>query len=339
MRTYKIAVVGATGAVGAEVLKILAEREFPASEVVALASARSAGGGVSYGEDKVLKIQDLAKYDFKGTDICISAAGAKISQEFAPRATAAGCVIIDKTSQFRMDPDIPLVVPEVNREAIDDYKKKNIISCPNCTTIQMLVALKPLHDIAKIKRIVVASYQAVSGAGKEAMDELFTQTRAIFVNDELHKEVFDKQIAFNMIPHIDDFLEDGSTKEEQKMVEETHKIMDPNVSVTATCVRVPTFICHSEAVNVEFERPITPSEARKALEKAPGVTVIDRPSEGAFITPVECVGEDDVFVSRIRKDATVTHGLNLWIVGDNLRKGAALNSVQIAEILAKDYLK
>ncbi|MDD4616849.1 MAG: aspartate-semialdehyde dehydrogenase [Alphaproteobacteria bacterium] len=338
MRTYKIAVVGATGAVGAEVLKILAERNFPASEVVALASANSAGKEVSYGDEKVLKVQDLGRYEFNGTDICISAAGAKVSAGFAPRATEAGCVIIDKTSQFRMDPDIPLVIPEVNRAAIADYKKKNIISCPNCTTIQMLVALKPLHDIARIKRIVVASYQAVSGAGKEAMDELFSQTRAIFVNDEITKEVFDKQIAFNMIPHIDDFLEDGSTKEEQKMAEETHKIMDPNVSVTATCVRVPTFICHSEAVNVEFENPITPAEARKALAKAPGISVIDRPAEGSFATPVECVGEDDVFVSRIRKDPTVKNGLNMWIVGDNLRKGAALNSVQIAEILAKEYL-
>lgn len=339
MKTCKIALVGATGAVGAEVLKILAERNFPASEVVALASARSAGGEVSYGEDKVLKVQDLNKYDFNGTHICISAAGAKVSAEFAPRATAAGCVIIDKTSQFRMDPDIPLIIPEVNRAAMDGYAKKNIISCPNCTTIQMLVALKPLHDLAKIKRIVVATYQAVSGAGKEAMDELFSQTRAIFVNDALKSEVFDKQIAFNCIPHIDDFLNNGSTKEEQKMVDETHKILDPNISVSATCVRVPAFICHSEAVNVEFENPITPGEARAAMQKAPGLTVVDRPSEGAFVTPVECVGEDDVFVSRIRKDPTVKNGLNMWIVGDNLRKGAALNSVQIAEILVKDYLK
>jgi aspartate-semialdehyde dehydrogenase len=339
MRTYKVAVVGATGAVGREVLKILAQRNFPISEVIALASARSAGGEVSFGEDAVLKVHDLATYDFKGTDICFSSAGASVSREFAPRATKAGCVIIDKTSEFRMDPDVPLVVPEVNPDAIAGYAKRNIISCPNCTTIQMVVALKPLHDLAVIKRIVVASYQAVSGAGKEAMDELFTQTRAIFVNDEIKTEVFDKQIAFNVIPHIDSFLKDASTKEEQKMVEETHKILDPKIKVTATCVRVPVFICHSEAVNIEFEKPISPAEARAALQKAPGISIVDRPEEAAFVTPVECAGEDNVFVSRIRKDPSVENGLNMWIVGDNLRKGAALNAVQTAERLIKDYLK
>lgn len=339
MKAYKIAVVGATGAVGREVLQILAQREFPASEVVALASSRSAGGEISFGEDKVLKVQDLEKYDFKGTSICFSAAGAKVSAEFAPRATAAGCVIIDKTSHFRMDPHIPLVVPEVNPEAIARYSKKNIISCPNCTTIQMVVALKPLHDLATIKRVVVSTYQAVSGAGKEAMDELFTQSRAIFVNDEIKKDVFDKQIAFNVIPHIDTFLDNGDTKEEQKMVEETRKILDPAIEVSATCVRVPVFIGHSEAINIEFEKPITAAEARAALQKAKGVTVVDRPRGGeVFVTPVECAGDDAVFVSRIRKDNSVENGLNIWVVSDNLRKGAALNSVQIAEVLIKDYL-
>jgi aspartate-semialdehyde dehydrogenase len=338
MKTCKIAVVGATGAVGREVVKILAERNFPVSEVVALASSRSAGSKISFGEKNVLTVQDLDKYDFKGTDICLSAAGAKVSAAFAPRATAAGCVIIDKTSHFRMDPDIPLIVPEVNPHAIVGYKKKNIISCPNCTTIQMVMALKPLHDLAKIKRVVVTTFQAVSGAGKEAMDELFRQTRAIFVNDALEKEVFDKQIAFNCIPHIDSFKDDGTTKEEEKMVEETHKILDPNIEVSATCVRVPVFIGHSESINIEFENPITPSQARAALQKFNGITVIDRPKESAFMTPIECVGDDAVFVSRVRKDPSVANGLNMWVVSDNLRKGAALNSVQIAEVLAKDYL-
>jgi aspartate-semialdehyde dehydrogenase len=339
MKMYKVAVVGATGAVGREMLKTLAERKFPVSEVIALASGRSAGGEVSFGEDDVLKVDDLASYDFKGTDICLSSAGAKISEEFAPRATKAGCVIIDNTSFFRMDADVPLVVPEVNPEAIAGYKKRNIIANPNCSTIQMLVALKPLHDIATIKRIVVSTYQSVSGAGKEAMDELFVQTRAIFVNDEIKKEVFRKQIAFNVIPHIDVFMEDGSTKEEWKMVVETQKIMDPKIKVTATCVRVPVFIGHAEAINVEFEKPISASEARSALKKAKGVTVIDQQHEEGFVTPVECAGEDNVFVSRIREDDSVENGLNLWVVGDNLRKGAALNAVQIAELLAKSYLK
>lgn len=339
MKKYKVAVVGATGAVGREMLQVLAERNFPISEVIALASGRSAGGEVSFGEDQVLRIHDLAQFDFKGVDICLSSAGAKISEEFAPRAAKAGCVVIDNTSYFRMDPDVPLIVPEVNPEAVAGYTKRNIIANPNCSTIQMLVALKPLHDLAKIKRIVVSTYQSVSGAGKEAMDELFVQSRAIFVNDEVKKEVFRKQIAFNCIPQIDVFMEDGTTKEEWKMVAETKKILDIKIKVTATCVRVPVFICHAEAVNVEFENPISASEARNALMKTKGITVIDRPKEEAFITQVDCAGEDNVFVSRIREDITVENGLNLWIVADNLRKGAALNAVQIAEILVKNYLK
>jgi len=340
MKKYKVAVVGATGAVGREMLKVLAERKFPISEVYALASARSAGGGVSFGEDHdSLVIHDLAKFDFKGIDICLSSAGAKISEEFAPRAAKAGCVVIDNTSHFRMDPDVPLVVPEVNPDAIAGYKRRNIIANPNCSTIQMLVALKPLHDLATIKRIVVATYQSVSGAGKEAMDELFVQSRAIFVNDEIKKEVFRKQIAFNVIPQIDSFMEDGTTKEEWKMIAETKKILDPKIKLSATCVRVPVFIGHAEAINVEFEKEISATEARAALKKAKGITVIDNPREDAFITPVECAGEDTVFVSRIREDGSVENGLNLWVVSDNLRKGAALNAVQIAEVLEKNYLR
>ena len=339
MRKFKVAVVGATGAVGQETLKTLAERNFPVSEVIPLASSRSAGGEVSFGEDKVLKIQDLANFDFKGVDICFSSAGAKISAEFAPRATATGCVIIDKTSHFRMDPDVPLIVPEVNPEALGQYKKKNIIANPNCATIQLVVALKPLHDLAKIKRVVVATYQSVSGAGREAMDELFSQTKAIYVNDALVKEQFTKQIAFNLIPQIDSFMEDGMTKEEWKTIVETKKILDPKIKVAATCVRVPVFVGHSEAVNIEFENPISAAEARAALKKASGVTVIDKLHEEGFVTPAECVGEDAVFISRIREDTSVENGLNIWIVSDNLRKGAALNGVQIAELLAKDHLK
>jgi aspartate-semialdehyde dehydrogenase len=338
MKNYKIAVVGATGAVGREVLKTLAEREFPAREMIALASAKSAGSEVSFGEDEVLTVQDLAIYDFKGTDICFSAAGAKVSAAFAPSAGKAGCVVIDKTSYFRTDPDVPLIVPEVNPKALAGYKKKNIISTPNCSTIPMVVALKPLHDLATVKRIVVSTYQSVSGAGKDGMDELFTQTRAIFVNDELKKEQFKKQIAFNVIPQIDVFMDDGMTKEEWKMAAETKKILDPKIKVTATCVRVPVFIGHAEAVNVEFEKPISATEARKVLQKAPGVTVIDHHHEEGFVTPVECAGEDAVYVSRIREDQTIENGLNLWLVTDNLRKGAALNAVQIAELMIKEYL-
>lgn len=339
MKRYKIAVMGATGNVGREVIKTLAERDFPVGELVALASSRSAGSEVSFGEDDIVIVQDLATYDFKGTDICFGAAGGKVSAEYAPKAGKAGCVVIDKTSHFRMDPDVPLIVPEVNPKALAGYTKRNIIATPNCSTIQMLLALKPLHDLATIKRVVVATYQSTSGAGKAAMDELFTQTRAIFVNDELVKEQFKKQIAFNVIPQIDVFMDGGDTKEEWKMVVETKKILDPKIKVTATCVRVPVFIGHAEAVNVEFEKPISAAEARAALKGAPGVTLIDRLNEDGYVTPAECVGEDATFVSRIREDITVENGLNMWVVSDNLRKGAALNAVQIAELLVKDYLK
>ncbi len=338
MKKVNVAVVGATGAVGQEMLKTLAERQFPVGTVTALASRGSTGREVSFGEDTVLKVKDLDQFDFKGTDICLSSAGGKISEAFAPRAAVAGCVVIDNTSHFRMDPDVPLIVPEVNPEALAGYKKKNIIANPNCSTIQMLVALKPLHDRATIKRIVVSTYQAVSGAGREAMDELFSQTRAVYVNDALVKEVFHKQIAFNVIPQIDVFMEDGSTKEEWKMVVETQKILDPAIKVAATCVRVPVFIGHSEAVTVEFEEKISAAQARAALKKTKGVTVIDHQHEDGFVTPVECAGEDSVFVSRIREDSSVENGLSLWIVSDNLRKGAALNAVQIAELLLKEHL-
>lgn len=338
MKKFNVAVVGATGNVGQEMLKTLAEREFPISKIVALASQDSLGRQVSFGEDEVLDIDSLDDFDFKGVDICLSSAGAKVSEKFAPRAAAAGCVVIDNTSHFRMDPDVPLVIPEVNPDALAGYKKKNIVANPNCSTIQMLVALKPLHDAAKIKRIVVSTYQSVSGAGREAMDELFTQTRAVYVNDPMENEIFRKQIAFNVIPQIDVFMDDGSTKEEWKMAVETKKILDPKIKISATCVRVPTFVCHAESVNVEFENELSASDARKLLQNAPGVSVIDHKHEDGFVTPAECTGEDAVFVSRIREDISVENGLNLWIVADNLRKGAALNAVQIAELLAKDYL-
>ncbi|MFC7334261.1 aspartate-semialdehyde dehydrogenase [Rhodocista pekingensis] len=333
---YKVAVVGATGNVGREMLQILAERSFPADEVVALASERSVGQVVSFGEDDELRVQDLSRFDFKGIDIVLSSPGAKVSAAFAPRAAEAGAVVIDNTSQFRMDPDVPLVVPEVNPGAIAGWCKKGIIANPNCSTIQMVVALKPLHDLATIRRVVVATYQSVSGAGKDAMDELFTQTRAIYVNDPVERKKFTKQIAFNVIPHIDSFMDDGATKEEWKMVVETKKILDPKIKVAATCVRVPVFIGHSEVVNVEFERPITADEARRALRAAPGVSVIDHRVDEGYVTPVEVAGEDNVFVSRLREDITVENGLSMWIVGDNLRKGAALNAVQIAETMIRD---
>jgi aspartate-semialdehyde dehydrogenase len=338
-RKYKIAVVGATGAVGQEMLSILAQRDFPASEVVALASRNSAGKEISFGDDDTLRVQDLATYDFKGTDIALFSPGAKVSAEYAPKAGAAGCVVIDNTSHFRMDPDVPLIVPEVNPQALAGYKKKNIIANPNCSTMQMVVALKPLHDAAKIRRVVVATYQSVSGAGKEAMDELFNQTRAVYANDTLPQDVFTKQIAFNVIPHIDVFMDSGDTKEEWKMVAETKKILDPKIKVTATAVRVPVFVGHSEAVNIEFENPLSADEARELLKKAPGVTVIDHRADEGYVTPIEAAGDDPVFVSRIRDDATVDNGLNMWIVSDNLRKGAALNAVQIAELLIKEHLK
>lgn len=335
---YKVAVVGATGAVGHEMLATLAQREFPADQVVALASDRSAGREVSYG-DETLTVQSLEKYDFKGTHIGLFSPGAKVSAEYAPKAAAAGCVVIDNTSQFRMDPDVPLVVPEVNPQAIAEHTKRGIIANPNCSTIQMVVALKPLHDLAKIKRVVVSTYQSVSGAGKEAMDELFNQTRAIYVNDPIVKENFQKQIAFNVIPQIDVFMDDGFTKEEWKMRVETKKILDPSIEVVANCVRVPVFIGHSEMVNVEFENPITVEEAWKIWRKTDGITVIDHRAAEGYVTPVEAAGDDPVFISRARKDPTVPHGLVFWCVADNLRKGAALNAVQIAEVLARDYLK
>ncbi|MFH1159071.1 MAG: aspartate-semialdehyde dehydrogenase [Pseudomonadota bacterium] len=337
--SYKVAVVGATGNVGRAMLNALSERAFPVSEVYALASPRSAGHEVSFGEDRILKVQNLEKFDFRGVDIVLASAGSKVSKEFAPRAVKAGAVVIDNSSCFRMDKDVPLVVPEVNPEAIALYKKRGIIANPNCSTIQMVVALKPLHDIATIRRVVVSTYQAVSGAGKAAMDELFNQTRALYANAEQKREVFPKQISFNVIPQIGAFMEDGHTGEEWKMRVETKKILGSGIGVTATCVRVPVFVGHSEAVNIEFKNPITVSQARRALQKAPGVVVVDKPDpEEGFVTPAEISGEDSVYVSRIRKDDTVKHGLSLWIVADNLRKGAATNAVQIAEILAENHL-
>ncbi len=338
---YRVAVVGATGNVGREMLQTLAERKFPADEVVALASEGSVGREVSYGEDKVLKVVNLADFDFRGIDIVLSSPGAKVSAVHGPRAAAAGAVVIDNTSYFRMEPDVPLVVPEVNASAIADYKKRGIIANPNCSTIQMVVALKPLHDLATIKRVVVATYQSVSGAGKAAMDELFNQTRGIYVNEPWRssQEKFTKQIAFNVIPHIDVFMDDGSTKEEWKMAVETRKIMGADIQVTATCVRVPVFIGHAEAVNVEFEEPLSVEDARRALRTAPGVSLIDHQLDEGYVTPAECAGEDQVYVSRVRKDSTVKNGLSLWVVADNLRKGAALNAVQIAEELVRSYMR
>ncbi len=332
---YRVAVVGATGAVGREMLKTLAERQFPADAVAAVASGRSAGAEVSFGEKQILKVQNLETFDFAGWDIGLFSPGAAVSAIHAPRAAAAGCVVIDNTSQFRMEPDVPLVVPEVNPQALAKFARRNIIANPNCSTIQMVVALKPLHDRFRIKRVVVATYQSVSGAGKEGMDELFAHTKAVFVNDPTRPEQFTKEIAFNCIPHIDKFMDDGSTKEEWKMTVETRKILDPDIAVHATCVRVPVFIGHGEAVNIECEHPITVNEARAALRAAPGVTVVDTREDGGYITPIECAGEDAVFVSRIRKDPTAAHGLSFWCVSDNLRKGAALNAVQIAETLVK----
>ena len=329
---FKVAIAGATGNVGREMLNILEERGFPADEVVALASRRSQGTEVSYG-DKTLKVKALDNYDFSDTDICLMSAGGSVSKEWSPKIGKQGCVVIDNSSAWRYDADVPLIVPEVNPDAIDGYTKRNIIANPNCSTAQMLVALKPLHDAATIKRIVVSTYQSVSGAGKDGMDELFQQTRAVFVADPVEAKKFTKRIAFNVIPHIDVFMEDGYTKEEWKMVAETKKMLDPKIKVTATCVRVPVFIGHSEAVNLEFEKPITDDEAREILREAPGVLVVDKRENGGYITPIESAGEDATYISRIREDATVENGLNLWIVSDNLRKGAALNAVQIAELM------
>lgn len=330
--SFKIAVAGATGNVGREVLNILVERNFPASEVVALASSRSVGREVSYG-DKMIKVKNLEAYDFSDTDICIMSAGGTISKKLSPKIGAQGCVVIDNSSAWRYDIEVPLIVPEVNPDAIEGFKKKNIIANPNCSTAQLVVALKPLHDKAKIKRIVVSTYQSVSGAGKEGMDELFTQSRAVFVADPIETNKFTKRIAFNVIPHIDDFMEDGYTKEEWKVLAETKKMLDPKIKVTCTAVRVPVFIGHAESVNIEFENEITADEARDILREAPGCLVIDKHEDGGYITPYECAGDDAVYISRIREDATVENGLNIWIVSDNLRKGAALNTVQIAELL------
>ncbi|UWQ22173.1 aspartate-semialdehyde dehydrogenase [Jannaschia sp. W003] len=336
---YKVVVCGATGNVGREMLNILAERQFPADEVVALASRRSLGTEVSYG-DRTLKCRDLAQFDFAGYDIAFFAVGSEATKEFAPKAAKAGCVVIDNSSLYRYDPDVPLVVPEVNPEAVDGYSKKNIIANPNCSTAQMVVALKPLHDRARIKRVVVSTYQSVSGAGKEGMDELWDQTKAVYnPTSEVAPEKFTKQIAFNVIPHIDVFMEDGSTKEEWKMVAETKKIVDPAIKVTATCVRVPVFVGHSEAINIEFEDHLDEDEARDILREAPGIMVVDKREDGGYVSPVECVGDFATFVSRIRQDSTIDNGLNLWCVSDNLRKGAALNAVQIAETLGKRVLK
>ncbi|MFD3190764.1 aspartate-semialdehyde dehydrogenase [Sedimentitalea sp. HM32M-2] len=336
---YRVVVVGATGNVGREMLNILAERQYPVDEIAVLASRKSLGTEVSFG-DKTLTTQDLDTFDFSGWDMALFAVGSEATKIYAPKAAAAGCVVIDNSSLYRYDPDVPLIVPEVNPEAIKDYSKKNIIANPNCSTAQMVVALKPLHDRARIKRVVVSTYQSVSGAGKEGIDELWDQTKSIYnpVDDKPAKK-FTKQIAFNVIPHIDMFMEDGSTKEEWKMVAETKKIVDPAIKVTATCVRVPVFVGHSEAVNIEFEDHLDEDEARDILREAPGIMVIDKRENGGYVTPVECVGDYATFISRIRQDSTIDNGLNLWCVSDNLRKGAALNAVQIAETLGTWVLK
>ena len=330
---YKVAIVGVTGNVGREMLNVLHERKFPVDELYALASRRSVGTEVSFG-DKTIKCRDLETFDFKGVDICLMSAGSTVSKDYSPRLGAQGCVVIDNSSYWRYDQDVPLVVPEVNADAISGFAKKNIIANPNCSTAQLVVALKPLHDAATIKRVVVSTYQSVSGAGKDAMDELWSQTKGKYVpGQEVDPKKFPKQIAFNCIPHIDVFMEDGYTKEEWKMLAETKKILDPKIKLTATCVRVPVFVGHSEAVTIEFAKPISPDEAREILRNAPGVSVVDKREPGGYITPVEAAGEFDTFVSRIREDATVENGLSLWIVSDNLLKGAALNAVQIAEAL------
>jgi len=330
--SLRVAVVGATGNVGREMLNILAERDFPASEVIAIASRRSLGQIVGYG-DKELKVVALDTFDFKGTDIALFAAGSRVSKEYAPVAAAAGTMVIDNASLYRMDPDVPLIVPEVNAQVLKKGIKKNIIANPNCSTAQMLVALKPLHDVAKIKRVVVSTYQSVSGSGAAAIDELYSQTRATFVNDPIEPKVYPKQIAYNVIPHIDVFMDDGYTREEWKMVAETHKMLDPDIQLTATCVRVPVFVGHAEAINIEFAKPLSETDARDILREAPGCLVVDKREDGGYITPVDCVGDFATYISRIRKDPTIKNGLNIWVVSDNLRKGAALNAVQIAEEL------
>jgi aspartate-semialdehyde dehydrogenase len=337
---YRVAVVGATGNVGREILNILAERQFPLDEIAAVASARSTGDVIDFGDSgEELRVRNLEHFDFSDWDMALFAAGSEVSKVYVPKAAGSGCTVIDNSSLFRMDPDVPLIVPEVNPQAIAGYVKKNIIANPNCSTAQLVVALKPLHDAATIKRVVVATYQSVSGAGKRGMDELFEQSRNIFVGDSNEPAYFPKQIAFNVIPHIDSFLDDGSTREEWKLVVETKKILDPRIKLTATCVRVPVFVGHSEAVNVEFENEIGAAEAQRLLREAPGVMLIDKREDGGYVTPVECVGEYATFVSRVREDPTVENGLSLWVVSDNLRKGAALNAVQIAELLGRKHLK
>ena len=337
---YRVVVVGATGNVGREMLATLAEREFPMDEVAAVASPRSTGTEIELGDTgKMLKCKNIEHFDFSGWDIALFSAGSGPAKEYAPKAAAAGCVVIDNSSLYRMDPDVPLIVPEVNPDAIDGYSKRNIIANPNCSTAQMMVALKPLHDAATIKRVVVSTYQSVSGAGKEGMDELFEQSRAIFVGDAVEPKKFTKQIAFNVIPHIDVFMDDGSTKEEWKMVVETKKILDPKIKVNATCVRVPVFVGHSESINLEFEKDISAAEAMDILREAPGVMLVDKREDGGYVTPIECVGDGATFISRVREDPTVENGLSLWCVSDNLRKGAALNAVQIAELLGRRHLK
>ncbi|MXO64462.1 aspartate-semialdehyde dehydrogenase [Altericroceibacterium endophyticum] len=337
---YRVAVVGATGNVGREMLAILAEREFPMDEIAALASSRSVGSEVEIGDSgRKVKCQNVEHFDFTGWDIALFAAGSGPTKTYAPIAAAAGCVVIDNSSLYRMDPDVPLIVPEVNPDAIDGYKKKNIIANPNCSTAQLMVVLKPLHDAAGIKRVVLSTYQSVSGSGKAGMDELFQQSRAIFVGDPVEPETYPKQIAFNVIPHIDVFMDDGSTKEEWKMVVETKKILDPKIKLNATCVRVPVFVGHSEAVNIEFEREISAEEAQNILREAPGCMLVDKREDGGYVTPVECVGDGATYISRVRDDPTIDNGLTLWCVSDNLRKGAALNAVQIAELLGRRHLK
>ena len=330
---YKVAVVGATGNVGREILQTLSERAFPIDEIVALASQRSSGREVSFGEKDILKVKPLEGFDFGGFDVGLFSPGSKVSAKYAPKAAKAGCVVIDNTSEFRMDPDVPLIIPEVNADAIKLHSRRNIIANPNCSTIQMVMALKPLHDAAKIKRVVVSTYQSVSGAGKVAMDELFNQTRGIFVNDQINPKNFTKQIAFNVIPHIDVFMDGGDTKEEWKMRVETNKILDPDIKVNATCVRVPVFVGHAESVNVELFNELSLEQVRGLLRAMPGVTVIDHRKDEGYVTPAECSGDDMVYVSRIRKDSSIKHGFSFWCVSDNLRKGAALNAVQIAEHL------
>ena len=337
---YRVAVVGATGNVGREIMQVMAEREFPADEIAAVASSRSHGSEVEYGDTgKMLKCRNIDHFDFAGWDIALFAAGSGPAKTYAPKAAAAGCVVIDNSSLYRMDPDVPLIVPEVNPEAIQGYDKRRIIANPNCSTAQLVVALKPLHDAAKIKRVVVSTYQSVSGAGKAGMDELFNQSRAIFVGDQVEPNHFTKQIAFNVIPHIDVFLDDGSTKEEWKMTVETKKILDPKIKLSATCVRVPVFVGHSEAISVEFENEISADQARDILREAPGIMLIDKREDGGYVTPVEAAGDSATYISRLREDPTVDNGLTFWCVSDNLRKGAALNAVQIAELLGRECLK